>query len=187
MVRNHVQRQLDFAAALASEGVPQPDGRVHRYTERVSYVEQLRRYHDVFPAEQVLVVIYDDFRADNEAAVRDVLRLLDVDATVALARSEANPTVAPRSQRLDAWVFALRSAGGPLARGMKGTFRALMAPRMRRKLVRGIQRNVVYGSAPQLEPALQLELRRRFKGEVLALSEYLGRDLVSLWGYDDLG
>ena len=29
-----------------------------------------------------------------------------------------------------------------------------------------------------------LELRRRFKGEVVALSEYLDRDLVSLWGYD---
>jgi hypothetical protein len=28
------------------------------------------------------------------------------------------------------------------------------------------------------------ELRRRFRGEVEALGEYLGRDLVSLWGYD---
>jgi len=32
-----------------------------------------------------------------------------------------------------------------------------------------------------------LELRRRFKGEVIALSDYLGRDLVSLWGYDRVG
>ena len=30
------------------------------------------------------------------------------------------------------------------------------------------------------------ELRRRFASEVVALSEYLGRDLVSLWGYDRL-
>ncbi len=28
------------------------------------------------------------------------------------------------------------------------------------------------------------ELRRRFEPEVVALSEYLDRDLVSLWGYD---
>jgi RNAse (barnase) inhibitor barstar len=27
-------------------------------------------------------------------------------------------------------------------------------------------------------------LKRRFKGEVVALSEYLGRDLVTLWDYD---
>ena len=30
------------------------------------------------------------------------------------------------------------------------------------------------------------ELRRRFKGEVEATSEYLDRDLVTLWGYDRL-
>ena len=29
------------------------------------------------------------------------------------------------------------------------------------------------------------ELRERFKGEVVALSEYLERDLVTLWGYDN--
>ena len=31
-----------------------------------------------------------------------------------------------------------------------------------------------------------LEIRRRFAGEVTALSEYLGRDMVKLWGYDEL-
>jgi hypothetical protein len=28
------------------------------------------------------------------------------------------------------------------------------------------------------------ELRERFKPEVVALSEFLDRDLVALWGYD---
>ncbi len=31
-----------------------------------------------------------------------------------------------------------------------------------------------------------VELRRRFKPEVVAASEYLERDLVALWGYDDV-
>jgi hypothetical protein len=30
------------------------------------------------------------------------------------------------------------------------------------------------------------ELRRRFKPEVQALGDYIDRDLVSLWGYDEL-
>ena len=38
---------------------------------------------------------------------------------------------------------------------------------------------------PQFE-AFMRELRTRFTGEVVALSEYLGRDLVALWGYDDI-
>ncbi len=31
------------------------------------------------------------------------------------------------------------------------------------------------------------ELRRDMKQEVIALSEYLGKDLVALWGYGDVG
>jgi hypothetical protein len=30
------------------------------------------------------------------------------------------------------------------------------------------------------------ELRIRFKDEVAALSEYLDRDLITLWGYDSI-
>ena len=41
--------------------------------------------------EQVLVLIYDDFRADNEATVREVLRFLGVDDTAA-DRAAARPT-----------------------------------------------------------------------------------------------
>jgi hypothetical protein len=37
-----------------------------------------------------------------------------------------------------------------------------------------------------VDEGLMLELRRRYKPEVVAVSEYLGRDLVSLWGYDEL-
>jgi hypothetical protein len=45
----------------------------------------------------------------------------------------------------------------------------------------------VYGKPRAPDARLMLELRRRFKGEVVALSEYLDRDLVTLWGYDGIG
>ena len=44
----------------------------------------------------------------------------------------------------------------------------------------------MHGPPPPPDEALMLELRRRFKHEVVAISEYLGRDLVTLWGYDHL-
>ncbi len=31
------------------------------------------------------------------------------------------------------------------------------------------------------------ELRRRYKPQVEEFGAYIGRDLVGLWGYDDLG
>ena len=45
---------------------------------------------------------------------------------------------------------------------------------------------VVFTDPEPPDEALMLELRRRFKPEVVALSEYLNRDLVTLWGYDRL-
>jgi hypothetical protein len=187
MVRNHVQRELDFGKALATEGIERVGERVHLYTDRICYVEQLRRYHDVFSAEQILVLIYDDFRADNDTAVRSVLGLLDVETQRPIEQLNANPTIAPRSKHLDAWLFAFRSGRGPVSRGVKATVKALMPKRTQRKLVRTVQRNIVYSAAPPLPPGLTLELRRRFRPEVVALSEYLNRDMVSLWGYDNLG
>jgi hypothetical protein len=186
MVRNHVQRELDFGKALAGEGVVREGERVHQYTDRIRYVEQLRRYHDVFASERVLALIYDDFRADNEGTVRSVLRLLEVDTDTPIRPLDANPTIAPRSGRLDAWLFALRSGRGPVSRTAKRTLKALIPDRSHRKLARVVQRELVYGSAPSPDPRLMLELRRRFKPEVEALSEYLSRDLVGLWGYDNV-
>jgi hypothetical protein len=46
------------------------------------------------------------------------------------------------------------------------------------------QRRIVHGNPPPPDEKLMLELRRRFRPEVVALSDYLGRDLVRLWGYD---
>ncbi len=156
------------------------------YTDRVRYVEQLRRYHDLFGDEQVLVLIYDDFRSDNEGTVRKVLRFLDVDDTVAIEPTEANPTVRMRSVRLDETVRAISVGRNAPARALRRTIKALTPRALRRGAHRTIRRRVVFGGPQAPDEALTLELRRRFKGEVAALSEYLGRDLVTLWGYDGL-
>ncbi len=80
------------ARAPHPAGSPRP--RALLYSEHVRYVEQLRRYHELFARERVLVLIYDDFRADNEATLRRVLRFLDVDELAPIEVVEANPTVA---------------------------------------------------------------------------------------------
>jgi hypothetical protein len=157
------------------------------YSERVRYVEQLRRYHAVFPADQVLVLIYDDFREDNEATVRTVLRFLDVDDGSPIETLEANPTVRVRFQYLDRLAHTVSVGRDPVARALKASVKALSSRRLRRLALRLTRRSVVYGKPEAADETLMAELRRRYKPEVVALSEYLGRDLVSQWGYDELG
>jgi hypothetical protein len=195
-LRAHVESEKDLRKALALEEARREGRRIPRrshlpqllqYSEQVRYADQLRRYHDHFPPEQVLVLIYDDFRADNEATVRRVLRFLDLDDSVPLQIMQSNvSTRAVRSQHADDVVYSVTMGRGLLARAAKGAAKALTTRSMRRSAFRTARRRLVMTEASQPDEHLMLELRRRFKPEVEAVSDYLGRDLVRQWGYDRL-
>ncbi|HWY17524.1 MAG TPA: sulfotransferase [Solirubrobacteraceae bacterium] len=196
LLQTHVETKKDLRKAISLEDARRRGRRIPRrshrpqllqYSDHVRYVEQLRRYHAVFPQEQVLVLIYDDFRRDNEAAVRAVLRFLEVDDESQVDVTTANPTVRIRSQQLDDLVHAVSVGRGPVSRSVKSAIKTLTPRGLRRDALKVAQRRVVFGRPRSPDESLMLELRRRFKGEVEALSEYLGRDLVTLWGYDNLG
>ena len=186
LVQSHVESEKDLAKALAAEDVVRAGKELRRYSDHVTYAEQVRRYHAAFPREQVLVLIYDDFRRDNEATVRKVMRFLDVDDTVEIEAIEANPTVAVRSLRLNNTVGALYEGRGPFGRAVSATVKALTPERLRRSAYMAVRRKLVYGKPQPPDEEVTVQLRRRFKGEVVALSEYLDRDLVTLWGYDSI-
>jgi hypothetical protein len=154
------------------------------YSEHVRYVEQLRRYHELFGRERLLVLIYDDFRRDNEATVREVLRFLEVDDEHPIDPLEANPTVSVRSERIHHLVHAVSVGRGPVSLAVKAGLKAVTPQQLRRDALRATQRRLVYRDPQPPDEALMAELRSRFKPEVRALSEYLDRDLVSMWGYD---
>src|SRR5665213_738712 len=59
LVQSHVESEKDLAKALANEEVVRQGKEMRRYSDHVRYVEQLERYSALFPAEQMLVLIYD--------------------------------------------------------------------------------------------------------------------------------
>jgi Sulfotransferase family len=160
------------------------------YSDHVRYVEQLRCYEALFPSGHLLPIIYDDFRRDNEATVRSVLRFLDVDDSLLIETIEVisgrRKTV--RFIGLHHVTRALKrarhnpAAAGPVSRAVSALTPGLLSSHM----AQGIWRRVVYSVPPPPDEELLLELRRRFKPEVVALSDYLDRDLVTLWGYDGI-
>jgi hypothetical protein len=194
-VQTYVETENDFRKAMSLEEDRRGGRSVPRYTywpdallysEHVRYVEQLRRYHALFPSEHVLVLLYDDFRRDNEATVRTVLRFLEIDDLSSVEAMEVNPTVRVRSQRLHHLVHAVSVGRGPVSLAVKATVKTVTPRRLRRDALIAAQNHVVFGDPRPPEESFMIELRRRFKGEVVALSEYLDRDLVKLWGYDGL-
>jgi hypothetical protein len=197
-LHNHIETERDFRKALALEperragrGIPRyshsPEALL--YTDHVRYVEQLGRFRAQFGEAQVLVLIYDDFREDNAATVRRVLRFLEVDESQPVAAVETETLASVRSPHLHRLARRLAiarrnpDAAGPVSRALE----AMLPERLRGERLKRVVRRVTYGEPPAADERFMRELRVTLADEVQALSEYLDRDLVSLWGYDRLG
>ena len=197
MLLDHIETQKDLGKAVALEPSRRAGRKIPRrshlpqmllYSDHVRYVEQLRRFHEALGPERVLVLIYDDFRADNEGTVRQVQRFLDVSDDGPLEALDANPSDRRmRSQQLDGLIHSVSVGTGPVSRAVKAAVKAASSSAVRDRAMRAARRGLVYGSPRPPDESTMAELRRRFAGEVVALGEYLNRDLVSLWGYDQPG
>jgi hypothetical protein len=193
--QDYVETEADFRAALALEDERRAGRQIPPrtywpkalfYSDHVRYVDQLERFSELFGPANVLPLIYDDFRADNEATVQEVLGFLGVDADVSVSASEVNGSVRVRSQRAHDLIHAVTVGRGPVSTALKDAVKTVTPERWRRQALQAAKDRFVFGDPVVPDQELMLSLRRRFKGEVEALSEYLDRDLVGLWGYDSI-
>lgn len=191
MVESRVEIEGDLRSALAAEPQRRRGRKIHRagadevpmlfYSSHVRYVEQLERFASRFPESQILVLIYDDFRADNAAVLARILDFLEIDASEELSSSRANPTVEVRSPRMDQLVHSVSVGRGPVSRIAKRGIVALTPRRLRRQGLGAVERRIVRQEPSPPDEELMAALRAQYRPEVEALSEYLDRDLVSLW------
>jgi len=168
---------LDFAEALEAEEdraagrrpVPAqstfPDGVFYRRIARLT--EQVQRYYDLFPRDRVHVIVFDDFRADTAAAVRDTYRFLGVDPDFVPDTPVVNPNKTYRS-----WTMR------KLQQRIPGKAKDLVPASLRRRASDAIYAmNRAYQPRDEMDPALRARLRVEFAPEVAALGELIGRDL----------
>ncbi len=204
-VRELVESERDLRKAIALEGSRREGRNLPRgsraprrllYCEHVRYAEQLRRFEAAFGREQMLVLVYEDFLRDNDATARTVLRFLGVNDTVAL--DLAGETNVPRQARrgrkavrlrgLHRLAMTLQTARRQPQQASRlwRTVDALTPGWLRSDAVEDLARRVVFSVPPPPDEQFVRELRARFKPEVLALSDYIGRDMVAEWGYEDI-
>jgi hypothetical protein len=185
LMEERVEQETDLRRALENQRFERRGETVERYGRYLNYVELLRRYEAVFSAEQILVLIYDDYRADNNATLRSVLRHIGADDSFEFQLLQSNPTVSVRSQRLAGMLHQVRAGRGAGASGVHRAIKAVVPRGIRQGAAERVQASL-HTAPPPPDEALMAELRVRLKPQVEALSEHLGRDLVSLWGYQQV-
>ena len=147
------------------------------YSEIGRLADQVERYTRLFPREQILLLLFDDLKADGAGTYRRVLRFLGVEESFVPEFTVDNVN------RTNRYRWATRLKADPNAR-----FK-LVAQRWLPRLYRGVGRTLNRINArrrprPPLDPGLRSRLQASFVEQVRGLSELVGRDLVQLWGYD---
>jgi hypothetical protein len=113
-----------------------------------------------------------------------VLRFLGLSDEFAIEPIEANPTVMVRSQGAQRLLHSVSTDGNGATQTLKRAIKKATPTGLRRRALR-FAYDSTHAEPPREDRELMAELRHRFHPEVVRLSEYLDRDLVSLWGYSD--
>ena len=185
-----------FEEALAAEADRRARRRIRRaahcitglyYREMARFAEQVPRYFDRFGRENVLVIIFDDFRADTPVTFRAVVDFLEVDSNYNITFDVRNPN---KEVRLE-WLQKLIVGSGFSLMLLKdrltylATTHALVPYAYRTRAVQGVI--AVYTKYERRSP-LTTELRQRLaselESEIDALSALLDRDLSHWYQLD---
>lgn len=195
LLREHIETVRDLRLAVSLEPQRRLGQRIPRrcylpqylrYSAHLRYTEQLRRFHESFPPTQVRVLIYEEFRRDNRETVRSLFRFLGVDDSVPIAAVEANPSRLLRSRAADDLVHRVAVGSGPVSRTLKAGIKAATPEGWRQRAHQAVLSGALFRAVPALDADLVTELRTLMKPEVVRFGQYLGKDLVALWGYGDV-
>jgi hypothetical protein len=191
LLRNSVKSEVeqDFHKALAleaerREGKNLPKNVFNKkfllYSERVRYVEHIRRFARLFKNDQIKIIIYDDFKKDNRAIYLSVLEFLALDASNLPEFTTVNKQVAVRSrvakQYFDKQLY-------PIKLWVKHNL-----SESKFAALRAFYRRMIFSSKalPALSNFEKNYLKARYIDQVAQLSEYLDRNLMKEWGYEDI-
>ena len=149
------------------------------YSEFIKYKDQVTRFLTTFGRDQIMINIFDDFKKDPQGAYKEILNFLKVDPNFSSDFVVINPYKKHvKWPKLKYYVF-----DSPLFRKIQ---RSLFPFDIYARLVKYYMK-ITLSRTPKmgLDDRLRKKLKSNFKKEVEQISELIGRDLISLWGYKD--
>ncbi len=161
----------DFMTALQKD-MARPSkgwGISNMYIEIGMYAEQVKRYLDAFPKEQIRIYLFDDFIRDPRALMQDLFRFLQVADDVPIDYSRKyNPSFIPRNR-----LFSLLNTQKRVRDWLKHSL-----PRPMRTLMK--KTFFTDKNLPRIQPAERSFLLDMYRSDIDRLQHLIDRDL-SAW------
>jgi hypothetical protein len=149
------------------------------YSDRVRYYQQVKRYYDIFESSQIKVVLFEEFRAENERVYREILQFLAVDPDFIPEYDSINVNKEVRFQALNNLV------NNPI---LKNISKNLISQEFNEFIRDKVVEKFLWHQAPKpkLPEEMKIKLMEQYKEEVVRVGELIGIDLTRKWGYDRL-
>lgn len=145
------------------------------YTDIGSYAQQVKRYFEVFGAENVSVILFDDLKNDTSKVYHDILEFLNVSTAFKPKFKIYNSGKQVKSDALKRWMLH-----GP--EWLKGAANKLLPHQSpaRDKLNTWLwQINTKAMERKPIRPEFREKLKQHFSADILELQQLIGRDLHS--------
>lgn len=149
------------------------------YSQRVQYAQQIKRYCDRFSSEQIKVIIFEEFKSENERVFSDILEFLGVESGFTPEYAAVNVNKEVKFKAVNNLI------NNPL---VKNISKNLLSQEFNEFVRDNIVEKLLWHQAPKAKIPVKIktQLMQQYRSEVVKTSELLGIDLVTKWGYDNL-
>lgn len=137
----------------------------HLYLEVGNYYEQVKRYYDLFPHNQIKILFYEDYKKDPKAAMRDLFTFLGVNPDFEPDMSKRyNEAGMPRFGKLNYWLTQI---------GVYGLAKRIFSAGLKERL-----KSIIYTkeNIPVMTAGERAWLNDYYAEDVRKLSALIGRD-----------
>ncbi len=159
----------DFMSAVKKDMARDPKGWgiSNMYIEIGQYYEQVKRFMDVFPKEQLRIYLFDDFVKNPEATMKDIFCFLGVSETTSIDFSKKyNPSFIPKNRLVSKLNTQKR---------VKDWLKSVLPKSVKSKFKKTFYTDK---DLPKLKPDERKFLQGIFREDIRKLSQLIGRDLT---------
>ncbi|WP_029520545.1 sulfotransferase [Persephonella sp. IF05-L8] len=168
-LRNPIERafsayKMDVTIGRVSVPFEQALKEIPRYIQRSLYFEQVKRYYDIFPKENIHIILFDDLKKDPQKVLNDIFGFLKLEPIYFVEFKRENVSYKPKNVTINYILYKT---------GIKNFLKKVIPQKYKEKL-----KSYFYEEFNEsLNPGIYNNLLDIFAKDVIKLSHLIDKDL----------